>query len=402
MLTNDYASKPFFSASLLSLPIIFLPFYRYEVGTLFLMLIGITLLYKNKASPNAALKAWTILFLCMWFPMIASLPDAISFKNSGITTLGHLRFYLSGVAIIYLTQNPKTLEILFGILAAALLYLLLDNFIQLSSGSSIFGIPLRAGRINAPWPYEGNKMGLFVSFVAPVVVAYFLNARRYLIGITLLSIALFLVIMSGTRGAWLSALTSLFIAILFWIWVKGKSTIKPLIGIFLLISLSATLLYQNSSAVKNRALKTFQASDGTLQGLQKASGRLNGWLEAISIVSENPINGIGARGFRYTDGPFAKKHGHTHSTTLEILAGTGLIGALGYLLFYLNIFKTFKAHFGQSRILITGALCSLIAITSPLSMSLAFYSSNKATVIWWIAAVFIGLAFYRDRNASPS
>lgn len=93
--------------------------------------------------------------------------------------------------------------------------------------------------------------------------------------------------------------------------------------------------------------------DGTIAGMipgraEAVLDRLIIWQRALSVFSENPINGVGFGGFRdavYNNGGIQLNVGlgyaslHCHNTYLEVLTGTGLLGFAAYVTF---LFLTWK------------------------------------------------------------
>ena len=74
--------------------------YNYPVGVM--AIIG---LYKLIASPklisqDKTIRLFSLAFLCMWLPLLISLPDAVNFSHSAHTVFPYLRFLFAGIFII--------------------------------------------------------------------------------------------------------------------------------------------------------------------------------------------------------------------------------------------------------------------------------------------------------------
>jgi O-antigen ligase len=382
-------------ALLLASPVILLPLNRYEIGTAFLLLLSFYLLISPKrlAFKNNTYKSWLILFSCVWIPSLASLSEAINFSHSATNTFGQLRYLLAGFAIIYLVSQPNIKQLFFNILGVALVFVFIDNVVQMLTGNDLFGLPTYKGRLNAPWTSDGPKMGIFIALIGPIIVGYFFDTKPKLAWV-LTGMVVFLVLMSGQRGAWLALLTSIFIfAISFGRNLKEHiPTISKVLASLIFLSFIA---YNSFTPFQIRADKTLQALNFDSTSIQESTGRLDIWKGAVDVIKENPINGVGIRGFRYTESTGNISRLHVHSTTLEILTEAGIIGFIGYIFFFWLIYTKVFKPVSQLTHLQRFTLGSVVAAASPLSMSLAFYSSNKATVFWYITALLVSFFFVK-------
>jgi len=390
-----YHYKSKLQAFVLALPIILLPLNRYEIGTALLLLFSLYLLISSMRVElkNNIYGSWLALFLCIWIPSLASLPDAINFSHSATNTFGQLRYLLAGVAIIYLSSQPNVKQVFFNILGVALAFVFIDNVVQMLTGNDLFGLAPYNGRINAPWTSDGPKMGIFTALIGPVIVGYFFDTKPKLAWI-LTGMVIFLVLLSGQRGAWLALLTSTFIfAISFG--KNLKEYIPTISKVLVSLIFLSFIAYNSFTPFQIRADKTLQALNFDSASIQESTGRLDIWKGAVDVIRENPINGVGIRGFRYTESTGNKSRLHVHSTTLEVLTEAGIIGFIGYILFFWLIYTKIFRPVSQLTHLQRFTLGSVVAAASPLSMSLAFYSSNKATVFWYITALLVSFFFVK-------
>jgi len=396
MIYAAYFNKTSILALLVSLPILLLPGHRYEIGTLILLFFSLHILFtKRRLELNQnALLVWSMLFSAIWIPSLASLPDAINFSHSATNAFGQLRFYIAGIAIIFILSNSNVWPIFFSFLGIGLSFVFFDNIVQLLTGTDIFGLPTYVGRLNAPWTSDGPKMGIFIALLAPIIVGYFFD-RKPLVAWALSAMAIFLILMSGQRGAWLALSTSLLI----YMATFGKDLKRHLPFIFKLstaLALSLLIAYSTFPPFKERADFTLVVLNFDDASLQKSTGRLEIWKAAAKVIEENPLNGVGIRGFRYAESTGERPRNHVHSTTIEIFTEAGLIGIIGYIFFFWILFrKLLKSTVDRLTHLQRFTLGSVVAAASPLSMSLAFYSSNKATIFWYITALLVSFFFVK-------
>jgi len=79
----------------------------YNVPIIIFAVAGIVLiyLYRNICCENENIKRFGLVFLCIWIPMILSLPDAVNFQESFRKVISFAAYYLMGVAVISLITD---------------------------------------------------------------------------------------------------------------------------------------------------------------------------------------------------------------------------------------------------------------------------------------------------------
>ena len=126
------------------------------------------------------------------------------------------------------------------------------------------------------------------------------------------------------------------------------------------------------------------------------------WLGAFSMIKAHPINGVGARGFRYAfpqyaapDDPFVSASPpilptHSHQLLVELAAETGIFGLAGLLFATVILVRTVRsAPTGATHDMVPYAI-ALGAAFFPLNTHLALYSAHWSQVVWWLAAATCG------------
>ena len=135
--------------------------------------------------------------------------------------------------------------------------------------------------------------------------------------------------------------------------------------------------------------------------------RLPIWQTAYSIFKEQPINGIGPRGFRFIyhdygsldniyiisksnrfNHLFSKNLPPTppHLLLLEILVETGVIGLVGFLLLFYFLIKLRRKikNISYEFVFLIPVLVSLF----PFNSHMAFYGSVWSSMIWLLMAIY--------------
>jgi O-antigen ligase len=264
-----------------------------------------------------------------------------------------LAFYKAEINVNYLLAGVKVGLIILGIII----------FGQLESGAS-----RASGAINAD-----VFANLAVSMFFVVLVFYQQESFKLKI-FTLLSLlsGIFVIVASGTRGAWLSLL--LLLAVYFYFLVKQKtksSKISKIIVVFII----ATVLSVGSlnQFVNDRVNSAYTETSNWLSG-DKTPGsvslRLEMYKTAIDNVKDVPFFGHGLRTSNivvYKNTParfqnYVVSYNHLHNAYLTnyFNGGVVLLGALLLLLFVpLRIFIKANSQNRENPVFIAGALLTL-------------------------------------------
>ena len=136
-----------------------------------------------------------------------------------------------------------------------------------------------------------------------------------------------------------------------------------------------------SGAVGRAALRTMPLPKPTVR-----PGRLQLWSAATRIIASHPFVGIGPDNFRLAYGPFAgiatpDPRTHSNNMYLEVLTGTGLVGAAAFVWLLWRVGRTVDAAN-------VGAVCALAAIVIHGFVD-SFFSFAPTYVLF---AVTLGLA----------
>lgn len=188
---------------------------------------------------------------------------------------------------------------------------------------------------------DPNFAGAFLVFGLIISLSLFLYGRTIESKIITSSVAILTligIILTYSRSSYL------FLAVSFFILAIAKSRRLLLFGIVIIIALLI---------IFPRSLDRIQ---GGFDIDASAKLRFSSWGNSLSIVRDHPILGVGYNAFRpaQIDYGFIKKYGIVHSgagsdsSILTILATTGVIGLIAYLLFYLSALIKAKNVFNFS------------------------------------------------------
>lgn len=227
--------------------------------------------------------------------------------------------------------NDKDLKIIFVILAV---------FVLASTASGLVGIISNKMKVHlltgAPVCHLDRNCGVFGSYMnyAHNLLLFFLlsvglflkslRVKKVAIALfVLLLINLYFIYSTYTRGIWIGLMVALpFFAIS----RLSKKGVLIILSLFLLISIVG-LLNENVKTV-------FTTRAGSNHD------RVLMWKTAIETFKENKVLGIGMGNFEGHSLELKRKYsldqtnfkGHVHNNFLEVLAGTGLIGFISFIL----------------------------------------------------------------------
>ena len=355
---------------------------------------------------DPALRAFSAAFLCLWLPMLASLPDAVNPAHAGKTALAYLHFWPAGLCIVLACRDPRLRRWLLAGVAGVIAFWLADALLQLVTGRDLFGHP-PAGDILTGAFYPKQRLGLVLAVLTPV---YFLGvawlARRRPLA-WLLLLPLFLVILlSLKRTAWIMLAVSL--AGLLWLACArrqggGRRAMLALVVALGVVGGAALTL---DPALKARIHATAGLLSGDFETIDRATSyRLTLWRTGWAMFGAHPVNGVGPRGYRHAyaqhapPGDFWLARGggqtHPHLMSLEVAVETGALGLAGYAAFLWLVLARFRR--ADDEVQAAWALCALAA-TFPLNAHLAFYGSYWSTIVW----LTVALAFGGDRGTEAA
>ncbi|WP_264695861.1 O-antigen ligase family protein [Candidatus Nitrosacidococcus sp. I8] len=356
----------------------------------------------NKILTNSIYRPFIFLFLCLWLPILFSLPDSVTPIPTLSTSFTFLLYFLSGIIVFQVGKERKIQDNLLIAITLMVALCSIDGIIQLILGKNLLGYPLDEGNISGFF-YPKLRLGHILAVFTPL---YFEGLRRYIsyqwlawiLGLLFVVVILF----TGRRVAWfMLVIASICYGIYlfkmgFWQYWKRHLLIAS-IGILLLIPIS--LLYSPFSQRMSQTLGLFTQN---YQAINLATSyRLPLWNTVYMIGKEHWLNGIGVRGFRQACKEYTAKNPknvnlyestqptygcstHPHSFLLEIGAEAGAIGIIGYLLFGWIFWSYIKrAPLSQRADAMPWAIAVLVSLF-PLNAHMAFYGSYWSSLTWWL------------------
>ena len=379
-----------------------------EVSVMLMAIAGVYLLFKHWRSWRylPAFKLFGIVFLLAWIPILISLVDAVRVESTARMTVNHLRFGFSGLFILHVLSTPTAHRRFLALCAWVLLFWIVDGMVQLGFGRDLFGFPaqeIRPGvyRPNALFGREGLVYGTLLTVFCALLWEH---ARRHWARWQIVAVAfatVLIVLLSGTRSAWIS-IGVLLLAYGVLLAIRHRRIpLRLSAAAIVAAAVTVTALWFGSESFAGRVNSAVGAITASTDVLSDAIGHRY-WIArgAVNMIRANPVNGVGAGGFRYAfpdyaaaDDPFFNMDPpfnpyHSHQLWLQILSESGIIGAAGLAtLLILLVMAGVRAPAQVQRGMLPYALCLLVAFF-PFNSHMAIYSSFWSQIIWWLIALY--------------
>ena len=397
----------------------------YNIPLLILALPGMLFVWqdRNILYSDERIKRFGILFLCIWIPMLISLPDAVNFSRSFTKTLSFPLYFLMGVPVILYFTDARQRRLFVVSTGILMLLWCLDAAWQAYSGVDIFGYPHRGQLTGVFYPSLG--IGLVLALLSPVFFEFIRCGCRISRLVFLLLVPFgYIIVLAGNKNAWVLLFMSAFLYMLFLYLNKSLARVRDyLFAVLAVLLLSLVVLGNIHKLAGPDNIKIIGERLGSMMALvagdvDKAGAsfaeRTEIWEGALRVGRDHWFNGVGPRGFRYSVEQYtaadvrpvwtarAKKSTHPHQYMLEIFVETGVVGLTGYVVFIVLIIQCLVQALGKKHYERIPWLIPMLLVTFPLSSHRAFYGSYMAPMIWMMIAVALSvMGTERESAADP-
>lgn len=366
--------------------------------------------------------AWaltSVLFFAYWLPQLVSAIDAFDPARTlreVVTDLRYLPFLWLAAAAVATRRGRR---ITLGGLAVIVAVWTADALAEALAGTGplFFGIDAikhavsgRAmctpaeiaalDRLSGVFGPCNLKLGPVLASLAPF--ALYPAGRRWGAAGWLLAAAAIgvVIVLAGSRAAWITYALVLGLSgwrLLGW---------KKLLAVFSFGALVLVLLGIASTPVRERLERTASVLSADSIGVDTAlSGRVRIWGAALCMVRSNPINGVGARGFREAFPACDPQQGeapwgggpalHAHQIVLEVLSETGVFGLVMWLAGAALAWRAWRFADELARRRARPAMLALVVTVFPLNTHLAFYSTFWGGLTLLMVALYAGCLLAR-------
>jgi len=366
--------------------------YNVPAGLMALLGLKLVICSRGKVFSDPLIRAYSLLFLTLWLPLLFSLPDAANFAHSAQTAFPYVRFLFMGIYVLSEKDNLALLPRLQLACFCVAAFWGIDGCIQYLAGMNLAGFPYEPGHITGMF-YPRNTIAHILAAFSPI---YFetirMYSKRYKWLWLLLLPLITVILLSGRRAAWLMLGISLcgYLYYLFRYTVVSEAIKRSLSAIAIVSLMAVVFFILGNKPLQNRIVITAGLFSLDYEAADLATARrFPIWETSITVFRDNWINGVGPRGFRHVYQQYSTADNfwyktpptHPHQLLFEVMVETGLIGIAGLILFVWMIYRSFITS-PELGVVFTWLL-SVLIIIFPFSSNLAFYSSYWASVIWW-------------------
>ncbi|MGV6851442.1 MAG: O-antigen ligase family protein [bacterium] len=339
--------------------------------------------------------AWVIAGLLVWPISIVFLGFfAVDSQHAIIHAIPYFRWPLFLAAMTFwLLDNEYRFKYFEWGLLAVLLFLLADGLIQFVSGTDVMGQTVWQGRLTGP--FDRPRLGVTISRLALPGLAILLSLLRFSsdrvkisLYYLLLLAQLVVVFLSGDRMPFFHMFPLLLLASFILIWSLKNTRKMASAALLICLFISIGFAYQQKPQLKRFVQKTssqiqsFASSDyGTI------------FNAGFDVWKKHPLTGTGIDSFTEQVGTLSiygvpTRPTHAHSTYLESLVETGLIGLVSLLAFIALLFKKLIHNVMEQKDYLLGTFCvgSLLIIFSPVNTGTPITSNAYAALVWLVVA----------------
>jgi O-antigen ligase len=379
------------------------------VGILAVMGLFILIRSGRDMLRSPAVKGFLLLFALYLVPVLISMTDAVSLKYPGRVFLTGLLSGFAGLSLIFaIEKDSRTLKRITLVLAAIVLFWLVDAGIQAVFRRDLFGHTWELDHLSGPWCKKTQMGYYFGPFSAILLIAALKKNLKPLVLWILFIAASVVVLLNNCRGGWV--MYGVVAAVFAW-----KAFIAPrkhkvafcalLASLFVAVLLG---LYAASETFRTRMDQTLLVLEGDKQSINDAlTFRVPIWEAAWAGIKDHPINGHGARNFRVTGGDYWPdgyeddefNTSYPHQNVLEYTYGTGLIGLTGLLASFILCIRWWIAADAGHRDRALAYGLTLLALYFPLNSHKAHFSSELAVSLWMLIAIYTTAILSRSERS---
>jgi O-antigen ligase len=384
-------------ALLLSLPVLFVV--GRAPAEIALSMIALLFLLRSRFGLGWAwLRApWIKAALGFWGYLLLVSALAIDPGDSFGRALPFIRFVLFAAALQHwLLTDGRRIRLFLTVLAAALGFVILDCFYQYVMGQDVFG-KIADQKFRLSGPFSNDVAGTFIAKTSLPLLGWWFAwsaAKRqvsWIIGGLLAGVIGLVILLTGERmalGTYGIGLAVLILCI--------EEVRRPLIliGLIALVGLGATVVA--NPTLHQRFIGHTQEDVDDFWGGRYGIILVN----AFEVWRDHPLTGVGLKNFRQTcetanfdhEGPVSTWcFTHPHNPYMELLAETGFLGLVLFLLMIGLVVRELRRGWTRERSdfpLAVGASASLILFLWPFLISKSIFANWNAMLFW----LMIGLA----------
>ncbi len=360
-----------------------------NVGLLFIVAYGLPRIGRLRLTAMPA-AAWAYLGWAL-ASLIWAINPSVAIAEAAVLIL---LFATGALIAVVVVQRPAVVRPLLWAYSASATFIALYGIYLFLQGQTIDGDRIAALPGQDPAYYSALLLPAFAFTLNQIV-----NRRQIALSAMVASISLTGIMVSGTRGAWVSAV----VIVLFFVLprISLPKRIVSVAGIIVILAVSLQLPVVSSLLTQRTEIAV---STG-------GAGRTDIWTVGIGIIKEAPIVGVGLANFtvaytaelvRDSDVGVYSANNPAHRNSHSIIIGTvGELGIIGFgILCLLLLPLMFRPGWGPDGAAVQAALVSLV-------VSALFLDIINRKQLWLVVGIACGLAYLarqerayrRDRTA---
>jgi len=336
-----------------------------------------------------------IILSCLYILSVSlSLINSEYFLNSYRGLLRNIKYIVFCWVVLETLSLRKNLRIFILVLLGGMSLALLDGLYQ-----NFWGVDFIRGRMINPIEslrrvsasfVHPNDFGCYLVTLFSVVLSLFIlfkkRNQKYILMI-IGGVAIFLILKTFSRGAWLGWISSVFLFFTIW-----KRRYFPIYAISLVVIL---LIF--SFLFKDRFLSLLDTHQGTVWE------RLQLWRGTFSMIKEHPFIGFGINTYsrvfpkyKPLDYPDIR---YAHNSYLQMASEIGLVGLFSFLILIGYVF--FKALYvfkNKSDVVGMGFLSGWVGFLIHAGVDTHLYSLCLSTLFWMFTGVILSMVKICEKN----
>ena len=385
---------------------------------------GIYLLIKHYKTITSSIQfRWfLVLFSCLWIPTLVALPDAEVIRSASSAGRYILYPLMAAFILFFFAKNNKLQKVVFYGACVVCIFFCVDGLVQYVFGRNLIGFPYDGQRLNG-MSFPKYRLGTVLSVMSPLLFELVrIHAPRYKILWLALPLLVVIILLTATRSSWFMFAVAVFVYALYMMRLYPWNKLLRIFSVALTLIAVIGYAAYNTKQVKQRVDSALLMFKGDYENIDKATSyRLSLWATAWTMGTQNYINGVGVRAYRFekvyskyagekdfylnrhkaniaahkskspdAPSPEFRAQPHPHQIFLEIFAETGLVGLVGYLLFWILSFKFIRTVKPEYASDVIPWFLVLIAAINPVNFHMAFYGHYWSSFIMLI--LMIGVA----------
>ncbi len=388
-----------------------------ELPVLIMTVYGAILAYQQRGKwmQMPAARLFNLLALCIWIPMVLSLPDTYYVNKTAGTIVAFARLYFTGLYVIWALRDQQDVNRLIKLIAGVTAFWIADALLQAMLGHDLFGFAQIPTRLNGIFGEKSLTLGVALPILVPFLLLALREKPWLMVSAFIASAAV--LAMAGSRGGWISY--AVVCAWVLWNEIRRRKLAGWKIGIVtaLVVIVGFVAVSQNPNA-RARLDQTLLLFSGDEVLIDRAlSSRWTLWKVAVSMIEAHPVNGVGIRAFRFAYPEYAAPGddmvkldpvtggitgaAYAHQMMLEVLSEAGVIGLVGLGLFYTALIRAWRRADVNAKNRALPFAMAALAWLFPFNTHTSFYSTQWSQLIWLLLALYCVTLLPRDAPRKP-